>query len=106
MPQYTHLVIARHTYKVEQIATLLKGGATRQIVEDGRHPMQAQLDTDGQLPSIWARGCWKVYLDNDEAIMNAIRYVEENPIEEGKPRQHWTWVTPYRGLDSGWVTYH
>jgi len=40
MPQHAHLVIARHTYKVEQIATLLKGAATRQIVEDRRHPMQ------------------------------------------------------------------
>ena len=105
MPQHTHLVIARHTYKVEQIATLLKGGATRRIVEDGRHPMQ-KMKTEGQLPSMWARGCWKVYLDNDEAIMNAIRYVDENPVEEGKPRQHWPWVAPYQGLDSGWVTYH
>ena len=106
MPQHTHLVIARHTYKVEQIATLLKGGATRQIVEEARHPIHTQLIQSGELPSIWARGCWKSYLDNDEAIINAIRYVENNPIEEGKPRQHWTWVTPYQGLDPGWVTYH
>lgn len=105
MPQHAHLVIARHTYKVEQIATLLKGAATRQIVEDRRHPMQ-HSEANGQLPSMWARGYWKVYLDNDAAITNAIRYVEQNPIEEEKPKQDWQWVTPYGGLDSGWVTFH
>ena len=105
MPQHTHLVIARHTYKVEQIATLLKGSATRQIVEDRRHPMQ-HLAVDSELPSMWARGCWKVYLDSEEAITTAIRYVEQNPIEEGKPKQEWPWVKPFEGLDTGWVTYH
>ena len=105
MPQHTHLVIARHTYKVEQIATLLKGSATRQIAEDRRHPMQ-HLVVDSQLPSMWARGCWKVYLDSEEAITTAIRYVEQNPIKEGKPKQEWPWVKPFEGLDTGWVTYH
>ena len=105
MPQHTHLVIARHTYKVEQIATLLKGSATRQIVEDRRHPMQ-HLVVDSELPSMWARGCWKVYLDSEEAITTAIRYVEQNPIEEGKPKQEWPLVKPLEGLDTGWVTYH
>jgi REP element-mobilizing transposase RayT len=105
MPQHAHLVIARHTYKVEQIATLLKGAATRQIVEDRHHPMQ-HSEANGQLPSMWGRGCWKVYLDNDAAITNAIRYVEQNPIEEEKPKQDWQRVTLYGGLDSGWVTYH
>ena len=105
MPQHVHLVIARHPFKVEQIATLLKGAASRQIVEDHRHPLQHQ-DRRDRLPSIWARGCWKVYLDNDESISNAIRYVEQNPVEEGKPKQDWPWVSPYRGLEAGWVTYH
>jgi len=36
-----------------------------------------------------------VFLDSDEAIQNAIRYVEENPEKEGKPRQHGSFVQPY-----------
>jgi REP element-mobilizing transposase RayT len=32
LPEHAHLVIARHTYKIEQIANLLKGAATRQIL--------------------------------------------------------------------------
>ena len=105
MPQHTHLVIARHTYKVEQIANLLKGEATRQIVSDQRHPI-SQSEADSKLPSIWGGGCWKVYLDQEETIQNAIRYVENNPLEEEKPRQNWPFVQPFRGLDSGWTTYH
>jgi REP element-mobilizing transposase RayT len=105
MPQHTHLVIARHTYKVEQIATLLKGAATRRISRDGLHPLK-QFESDGKIPLMWASRCWKVYLDSDEAIERAIRYVENNPIEEGKPKQEWPFVTPFRGLEPGWITYH
>ena len=31
MPDHTHLIIARHSYKVETIANLLKGAATREL---------------------------------------------------------------------------
>ena len=105
MPEHTHIVIARHSYKVEQIATLLKGAATRKVVEHDRHPMR-HLKQDERLPSIWAGRSWKVFLDSEEAIENAIRYVENNPIEEGKPRQNWPFVTPFRGIEKNWVTYH
>ncbi len=42
-----------------------------------------------------------MFLDSEEQIENAIRYVEENPEEEGKPRQHWRFVSPFRGLEVG-----
>ena len=54
---------------------------------------------------MWARGEWKVFLDSDEQIENAIAYVLENPVKEGKPIQHWKWITPYSGLEAGWTTY-
>ena len=61
----------------------------------------------GKLPSIWSGGQWKGYLDSEEAIENAIRYVEENPVKEGMARQNWSFVTPFAGIDqSGWTTYH
>jgi REP element-mobilizing transposase RayT len=105
MSQHTHLVIARHSYKVEQIANLLKGEATKKIVKDHRHPLKEYV-RESDLPSMWGGKCWKIYLDSEEAIENAIMYVENNPIEEGKPKQHWDFVKPYSGLDAGWVTYH
>ena len=106
LPQHTHLVIARHTYKVEQIANLLKGAATRQLLEENRHPLTRCVVGDERPPRMWAEHLWKVYLDSEQAIENAIAYVEQNPIEEGKPAQYWSFVTPFSGLDSGHVTYH
>jgi len=106
LPQHVHLVLARHTYKVEQMATLLKGGATMRIVRDGRHPLADYQGDGGRPPKMWAERLWKVYLDSEEQIENAIRYVEDNPEEEGKPRQHWKFVAPFRGLEPGHITYH
>ncbi len=54
----------------------------------------------------WATGRWRVYLDSEDAIENAIRYVEENPIKEGRPEQRWSFVSPFCGLDKCWVVYH
>jgi hypothetical protein len=46
-------------------------------------------------------------LDSAEAIENAVGYVEENPNREEKPKQQWSFVTPFAGLSQGgWLTYH
>ena len=55
---------------------------------------------------MWAVHQWKVYLDDEETVEKAIAYVEANPLEEGRPAQQWPFVTPFSGLDRGWVTYH
>jgi hypothetical protein len=48
-----------------------------------------------------------VFLDSEEALETAIRYVEDNPLKEGKRRQKWSFVKPFCGIDrGGWVTYH
>ena len=99
-------MIARHRYKVEQIANLLKGAATRQLVSEHLHPLTQHAAPGERPPRMWAEHEWKVYLDSEEAIENAIQYVNDNPIKEGKPAQHWPFVTPFTGLDKGWVTYH
>jgi len=105
LPQHTHLVIGRHQYKVEQVTNLLKGAATRKLIEDKRHPLGRYTKTGKRPPGMWARHQWKVYLDSQQAIEDAMNYVNENPIKEGKPPQTWKWITPFRGLDSGWTTY-
>jgi REP element-mobilizing transposase RayT len=107
LPDHTHLVIARHTYKVEQIVNLLKGAATRQILKEGRHPLAAHAQPGERPPRMWAAHEWKVFLDSEQGIEDAIRYVEDNPEKEGKPKQHWSFVTPFAGIpQGGWMTYH
>jgi len=41
---------------------------------------------------------WKVYLDSEEAIEDAIQYVEDNPTKEGKRKQSWSFVTRFAGI--------
>lgn len=107
MPEHTHLVLARHTYSVEQMANLLRGAATRQLMQEGCHPLAEYATDGGTPPGMWAAKPWKLFLDSDEAITDAILYVQNNLVEEGKPPQHWSFVTPYAGLPSGGqTTYH
>lgn len=107
LPRHTHLVVARHCYKAEQVANLLKGAATREIVADKRHPLEGYLcPVKKKVPSMWASKKWIVYLDSEEAIEQAIAYVEENPVKDGMPKQDWSFVTPFAGLPKGWITYH
>ena len=106
LPEHTHLVIARHRYSIEQTANLLKGAATRQLIEEKQHPLAQHAKPGEAPPRMWAERQWKVYLDSEKAIENAIAYVNENPIKEGKPPQKWSFVTAFTGLPkSGWVTY-
>ena len=50
---------------------------------------------DRPLPSPWARSCWKVFLNTPGEIRRAVRYVEANPVKEGKRRQRWSFVRPF-----------
>ena len=107
LPEHTHLVIARHHYPVEQIANLLKGAATYQLVAEDCHPLSDHAKNGRRPPRMWAEHEWKVYLDSEDGIEDAIAYVEENPVKEGKPRQQWGFVKPFAGLETGgWTTYH
>ena len=107
LPEHTHLVIARHTYVVEQIANLLKGAATRKLIEQHCHPLADHARPGKRPPRMWAEHEWKVYLDSEEAIENAITYVETNPEKEDKPKQTWSFVTPFEGISkAGWTSYH
>ena len=72
---------------------VLKARATQQLLADGRHPLADYANSDGTLPSPWGRTAWQVYLDNVQDLAHAIAYVQDNPAKEGKPPQHWAFVT-------------
>jgi REP element-mobilizing transposase RayT len=95
LPEHTHLVIARHSYSIEQVSNRLKGSATRQLTESGLHPLLGLQTKAGKTPSPWAEGLWKVFLDSSADVKRSVEYVEENPEKEGKRRQVWPFVTPY-----------
>ena len=93
LPDHIHLVVGRFRLSVEQLVIQLKGAATEQLKEQGIHPFATFADTSGKVPKCFARGEWKVFLDEDD-IERAVEYVEQNPIKEGKRRQNWNFVTP------------
>lgn len=93
LPEHVHMVVARHRYPVEQVVTLLKGAATRQLLYENLHPLTGFGVEGGRPPTPWARGEWKVFLDDAQAVDRAVRYVQRNPLKEDKPMQRWSFVT-------------
>ena len=92
MPDHVHLVVARHTYDIQQLANLLKGGATASLRKYKVDPFASVV---GKKPSPWAHKYWKVWLDSPEDIVRSIDYVNENPTKDGLKQQNWKFVTPY-----------
>jgi REP element-mobilizing transposase RayT len=97
LPEHTHIVVARHEYAVEQVATLLKGAATSRLTAENLHPLVNEPKRNGRPPTPWARGEWKVFLHDPKDVWRAITYVEGNPAKEGLPLQQWSFVRPFNG---------
>jgi REP element-mobilizing transposase RayT len=95
LPEHVHLVLGRHHYRVEQMVRLLKAEASTQLAADGLHPLAARAQPGEPVPTPWSRNCWRVFLDSVEGIERAVRYVENNPLKEGKRPQRWSFVVPY-----------
>ena len=94
LPDHTHGIVQRHPHLAEHIVGHLKSAATRQLRAEGLHP----FDDGGQrIPTVWAEGCWKRFLNSGDEMMQAIRYVNNNPLKEGKKRQNWHFVVPFPG---------
>lgn len=104
LPEHVHLVLGRGAKSCEQMTNFLKGEATKELNRQSLHPLAGFME-DGRPPTPWARKHWQVYLDSEQSIENAIGYVLENPIKEGKPAQRWPWITPFAGIESNIVSY-
>ena len=89
---HAHVVIARTDRPISQVVAHLKGRATQQLRDESIHPFEPFEDADGNVPCMWARKYWKVFVDNESHVRSAIRYVENNPLREGKRKQRWKFV--------------
>jgi len=105
LPQHVHLVIARHRFKVEYTAGLLKGEATKALSQASLHPLHKYRTRENKPPTPWNVKSYHGYLETEEEIEDAIAYVIDNPIKEGKRRQIWSFVSPFLGLEKG-TTYY
>jgi len=89
MTNHVHVVVRRVTkHRIEYIVGQLKSAATRAL----------QLKH-----TPWSRGPgWRVFIDDEDVVPWAVRYVEQNPITAGMKPQTFDFVTP---LDA-WIESH
>jgi len=78
MNDHVHVVVLRSKYRIEYLVNQLKGGATAAL----------KLDK-----TPWTRKGWKVFIDDKEALLAAVEYVEANPPAAGLRPQSWEFVT-------------
>ncbi len=105
LPEHTHLVIGRHRYIAEMVTIKLKAAATRSVIERGIHPLMKYAKGDQRPPRMWSEHQWIAFLESADMIDNAINYVIENPMKEGKRRQDWPFVKPFSGIEPGCVKF-
>ena len=87
LPNHTHFVIGKHRRSISRIIGHLKTRSLQQTVAEGLWP-------DDGTP-IWGERGRHVFLDSVKRVRAAIRYVEQNPTKDRKPRQRWSFVVPY-----------
>lgn len=95
MPDHVHMVFGRTEWLAEEMVGFFKRTASRALRKNGLHPFIDRPLNNDRLPTPWCEGGWKVYLHEGE-VEGRIRYVENNPLEIGLPRQQWEFLVPYR----------
>ena len=88
MPDHVHLVIRKHRDRAESMIEALQEMTQQPVVGAGLRPADHP---------VWTRGGWKVFLDSPDDMRRTVRYVEDNPVKIGLPRQMYPWVTAYDG---------
>ena len=79
MNDHVHLLVMRSKHTIEYIVNQLKGAAT------------AALDLRD---TPWTRGSWNVFINDEDVLRAAARYIEENPIAARLRPQRWKFITP------------
>jgi REP element-mobilizing transposase RayT len=99
MPDHVHAAVPRHEHRHERIVGDLKANASRRVRRalnaDAHLSIADPKERRRQRVPIWSQRFWVRFLNDDEAIRNAIRYVERNPTQAGLRPQRWSFITPF-----------
>jgi hypothetical protein len=77
------------------------------MMKVGNHPLKSNVSPGDRPPRMWSAHEWKVYLDSEDGIRQAIADVAWNPEDEGKSPQSWRLVSPFAAINTaGWTTCH
>jgi len=97
LPDHVHVVVEKGAHPPRRVVGHLKRAAALELKLESIHPFQQEYERTGKLPTCWGERCRVVFLDSVGDVLRTIRYVEENPTKEGKPRQVWSFVTAFAG---------
>lgn len=92
MPDHVHVVLGHDEFESKKVVTHLKSFGTKEINRRGLNPYKNGQTRDEL--RIWADRSRFVFLRAHE-IPGRIKYVEENPLKAGLPRQSWPFLHPY-----------
>jgi REP element-mobilizing transposase RayT len=95
LPDHVHLIMRYHTRPVDKIAAHLKAKATANLSAADMQPLAKFISPVGRIPSPWARNYWCPFIFDEDHYLQAIAYVEANPIKAGLRPQRWNIVTPF-----------
>lgn len=98
LEQHAHCVAQSSSLTGKEIVREIKHYGGNRLTRSGLHPLyDYRAKNGGRIPSIWARGFWNVFIDTEVHLRTAIHYVEQNPVEDGKRQQHWSFVEKLDG---------
>jgi hypothetical protein len=60
----------------------------------GIHPLARHRKNNGSIPTPWSVDCWSVFVEDEQQLSEAVRYVERHPEKEGLAKQEWDFVVP------------
>jgi hypothetical protein len=92
-----HYVCGPCRYDIRRFEGRLKGAATKQLLEEGIHPMQKFADKHGNIPSPWSVKPWVVYLFTRDDVVRSINYANDNLIRSRLAPQVHSFIVPYGG---------
>ena len=90
-----HFVCGPCRYDIRRFEGRLKGAATKQLLEEGLHPLQDHATKDGTIPSPWSVKPWVVYLFDDEDMTRSIDYTNNNLRRSRTPHPRCSFIVPY-----------
>ncbi|MGI9428727.1 MAG: hypothetical protein ACR2NM_08725, partial [Bythopirellula sp.] len=86
MPDHVHMVLRKHKDTAEEMIESLQLLSRKRLILEGIR--------DAEHP-VWTLGGWRRFLDRPKVVRSSIAYVENNPLEIGRPEQTWPFVTEY-----------
>ena len=86
MPEHVHLLLGRRLATAETMAQQFQATSRAALVEAKCFP---------PTHAVWTAGQRIVYKNSPSGIITCIKYIDNNPLEIGRPKQVWDFVTPY-----------